>query len=290
MRESSRCRVDLVEVQNPGDVPRPCVSTLSSSIAVDLHEFADEQNKQPVFCAPPEFSLREHLTIRKAHEDFQTRAFTCRQLVSHYLNHIDKLDKSGTNLNVTLAISSTALPEADALDECLTKEGRLKGPLHGIPIAVKDQAATANLTTTYGSIAARDHIPSEDATLIKKFKAAGAIILCKATLPDFATSWFSTSSLSGTTRNPHDLKRDPGDSSSGTAAAIAADLALLGLGEDTGGSIRLSSSFCGLVGLRPTPGMISRAGMSPLLVPQDTPGPMCRTVLDTALMFDAMVG
>jgi amidase len=107
---------------------------------------------------------------------------------------------------------------------------------------------------------------------------------------DWATSWHSTSSLSGLTRNPYDLNRDPGGSSSGTGAAIAADLATLGIGEDTGGSIRVPSSFCGLVGIRCTPGLISRSGLSPLLVPQDTPGPMCRTVRDTALMLDILAG
>lgn len=107
---------------------------------------------------------------------------------------------------------------------------------------------------------------------------------------DWATAFNSASSMSGITLNPYDLKRDPGGSSSGTGSAIAADLGILGLGEDTGGSIRCPSSFCGLVGLRATPGMISRTGLSPLLVPQDTAGPMCRTVRDAALMFDAMVG
>lgn len=232
----------------------------------------------------------EYLTVATAQQGYREGHFTCRDLVTYYLDRVNKFDKSGPKLNAALAISTSALYEADELDHYLKTQGQLKGALHGIPIAVKDQAATANLTTTYGSVAAKDHVPMEDATLVKKLKEAGAIILLKTTMPDWATSWFSTSSLSGTTCNPYDPRRDPGGSSSGTGAAIAADFALLGLGEDTGGSIRLPSAFCGLVGLRPTPGMISRAGMSPLVVPQDTPGPMCRTVRDTALMFDAMVG
>lgn len=232
----------------------------------------------------------EELTIANAHQGFQSGTFSCHDLISYYLQRIDAIDRAGPKLNAILAVSSTALQEADALDAHLKATGKFKGPLHGIPVAVKDQAATAGLTTTYGSVTAKDHVPAEDATLVKKLRDAGAIILAKTTMPDWATSWHSTSSLSGLTGNPYDPSRDPGGSSSGTGAAIAADFALLGVGEDTGGSIRLPSSFCGLVGLRPTPGMISRAGMSPLVVPQDTPGPMCRTVRDTALMFDVMVG
>lgn len=232
----------------------------------------------------------EELTIEKAHQGFQAGSFSCRDLISYYLQRIDTVDRAGPKLNAILAISPTAQQEADSFDAHLKATGKLKGPLHGIPVVVKDQAATAGLTTTYGSVAAKDHIPAEDATLVKKLRDAGAVILAKTTMPDWATSWHSTSSLSGLTGNPYDTSRDPGGSSSGTGAAIAADLALLGVGEDTGGSIRLPSSFCGLVGLRPTPGMISRAGLSPLVVPQDTPGPMCRTVRDTALMFDSMVG
>ncbi|ETN43035.1 uncharacterized protein HMPREF1541_02193 [Cyphellophora europaea CBS 101466] len=232
----------------------------------------------------------EQLTIAKAHEGFRSGSFSSHALVSYYLGRIEALDKAGPKLNAILAISPSALQDAAALDQYLKERGELKGPLHGIPVLIKDQAATAGLETTYGSVAAKGHIPKEDATLVKKLRGAGAIVLAKTSMPDWATSWHSTSSLSGLTGNPYDPSRDPGGSSSGTGAAIAADFALLGLGEDTGGSIRLPSSFCGLVGLRPTPGMISRYGMSPLVVPQDTPGPMCRTVRDAALMFDAMVG
>ena len=109
-------------------------------------------------------------------------------------------------------------------------------------------------------------------------------------MPDFATSWFSTSSVSGVTKNPYDLTRDPGGSSSGSGTAVAANLALVGIGEDTGGSIRVPASFCNLVGFRVTPGMISLTGMSPLLVPQDTAGPMTRTVTDAAKLLDVLVG
>ncbi|KIV77332.1 hypothetical protein PV11_09136 [Exophiala sideris] len=234
----------------------------------------------------------KELTIARAHDGYRSGDFTARQVVEYYLQRIQKLDKSagGPHLNSILGVSTTSLSEAEALDEHFKSTSALKGSLHGIPVVVKDQAATKGLVTTYGSIVAKDYVPAEDATLVAKLKAAGAIVLAKTTMPDWATSWHSTSSMSEITRNPYDLNRDPGGSSSGTGAAVAADLSLLGIGEDTGGSIRLPSSFCGLVGLRCTPGMISRYGLSPLLVPQDTPGPMCRTVTDVALMLDVLAG
>src|SRR5205807_9695785 len=131
---------------------------------------------------------------------------------------------------------------------------------------------------------------AEDATIAKKLKAAGAVILGKTSLPDFATSWFGYSSASGETKNPYALERDPGGSSAGTGAAVAANLAAVGIGEDTGGSIRLPASANNLVGVRVTPGLISRAGLSPLVVFQDTAGPLARTVTDAAILLDVLVG
>lgn len=232
----------------------------------------------------------EELTIAQAHAAFLDGEFTAEDLVSAYLDRIERIDQSGPELNSLISVSQSALEEARRLDRELGKTGRLMGPLHGVPIVVKDQIETADLPTTFGSIACGDYQPEQDATAIAKLRDAGAIILGKTTLPDFATSWFSTSSRSGVTKNPYDLSRDPGGSSSGTAAAVAANLSLVGIGEDTGGSIRLPASFCGLVGLRVTPGLISRAGMSTLVKPQDTSGPMTRTVEDAARLLDVMVG
>jgi amidase len=144
--------------------------------------------------------------------------------------------------------------------------------------------------TTFGSVVADGYVPEKDATVIANLRTAGAIILAKTSLPDFATSWFAYSSKSGTTRNPYDLARDPGGSSSGTGAAVAANFAAVGIGEDTGGSIRVPSSFNSLVGLKVTPGLISRTGMSPLVLFQDSAGPMCRTVSDVAALLEVLVG
>lgn len=232
----------------------------------------------------------EDLTIGAVHEAYRSGEYTAEDLIAAYLARIESIDRSGPELNSLISVSDTAVDQAKRLDAALAETGELVGPLHGVPIVVKDQIETADLPTTFGSIASGDYVPERDATAIAKLREAGAIILGKTTLPDFATSWFSTSSRSGVTKNPYDLARDPGGSSSGTAAAVAANLSLVGVGEDTGGSIRLPASFCGLVGLRVTPGLISRAGMSSLVKPQDTAGPMTRTVEDAARLLDVMVG
>ena len=232
----------------------------------------------------------EELTIADAHRAFLAGEYTSSDLVAAYLDRIERLDRSGPTLNSIITVSPSAMEDAAKLDAELARTGQLSGPLHGVPIVVKDQIETSTIPTSFGSIASGDYTPRADATAIEKLRDAGAIILGKTTMPDFATSWFSTSSRSGVTKNPYDLARDPGGSSSGTAAAVAANLALAGIGEVTGGSLRLPASFCGLVGLRVTPGLISRAGMSSLVTPQDTSGPMTRTVADAARLLDVMVG
>ncbi|MFI6549387.1 amidase [Streptomyces prunicolor] len=235
------------------------------------------------------FSVDE-TTITDVHAAYRAGTLTARALVQAYLDRIAALDAAGPELNSILAVNAEALADADALDEHLRSTGELTGVLHGIPVVLKDQIETAGLTTTFGSETAKDYVPEHDATVVTDLRRAGAIILAKTTMPDFATSWHSTSSVSGLTRNPYALDRDPGGSSSGTAAAVAANLATVGIGEDTGGSIRLPASFCNPVGLRVTPGLISRNGVSPLVEPQDTPGPMTRTVTDAAVLLDVLAG
>lgn len=165
-----------------------------------------------------------------------------------------------------------------------------RGPLFGVPIAIKDQIDTAGIITTYGSKACKDYVPPEDATIVRKLKEAGAVILGKTTLCDWAAGFSSMSSMSGTTKHPIDPSRDPGGSSAGSGTAVGAGLCLAAIGGDTGGSIRLPSSFCGLVGVRMTPGRISRDGMSALVKTQDTPGPICKNVEDAAKILDVLVG
>ena len=239
--------------------------------------------------AQPEFKIEE-ATIADVHQAFRRASLTCRQLVQRYIDRIEAYDRQGPALNSIVNVNQSALAEADRLDDLLSRTGTLAGPLHGIPVVVKDQAETKDIVTTFGSIALDGYVPQHDATAIVRLKEAGAIILAKSAMPDFATSWFGFSSKSGETKNPYVLDRDPGGSSSGTGAAVAANLATVGIGEDTGGSIRLPASFNNLVGVRVTPGLISRSGMSPLVVLQDTAGPMTRTVTDAAVLLDALAG
>ncbi|MFE1934511.1 amidase [Streptomyces sp. NPDC059474] len=232
----------------------------------------------------------EEATIGDIHQAFRSGRLSCRSLVEAYLARIAAYDTAGPGINAIVTLNPAALEEADALDRAFAGTGQFTGPLHGIPVLLKDQTETAGITTTFGSITADGYLPAADATIVTRLKAAGALILAKTTMPDFATSWFSTSSLSGETKNPYDVNRDAGGSSSGTGAGVAANFATLGVGEDTGGSIRVPSSFNNLVGVRVTPGLISRAGLSPLVSFQDTAGPMTRTVTDAALLLDSLVG
>lgn len=229
-------------------------------------------------------------TIADIHRAYQDGTVTCRALVEAYLARIAAYDQDGPRLNGVVTVNPAALDEADRLDRVLAETGHLSGPLHGIPVAVKDQMETQGIATCFGSIALDGYLPSVDAHAIGRLKAAGALVLAKTALPDFATSWFGFSSKSGSTLNPYALDRDCGGSSAGTGAVVSANLATVGIGEDTGGSIRLPASFTNLVGVRVTPGLISRSGMSPLVVFQDTAGPMARTVRDAALLLDALVG
>ncbi len=232
----------------------------------------------------------EEATVAGVHTAYRDGSLTCRGLVEGYLARIEAYDRSGPALNSIVTINEKALEQADALDARLAETGDLSGPLHGVPVLVKDQAETAGIATAFGSEAAVGYVPEKDATAIGQLKQAGALILAKTAMPDWASSWFGYSSRSGETRNSFALERDPGGSSSGTGASVSANLGLVGVGEDTGGSIRLPASFNCLVGLKVTPGLISRTGMSPLVVFQDSAGPMARTVTDTALLLDALAG
>lgn len=233
----------------------------------------------------------EELTIADIHDAIRAGRVTARALVEGYIERIDTLDRSGPQLNSIVFVGEeAALKAADELDASFAQTGELVGPLHGIPVLVKDCLETADMPTTFGSVAVGEYQPTKDAAIIAKLRDAGAIILAKTSLPDFATSWFSFSSVTGDTKNPYDLDRDPGGSSAGTGTAVSANLGAVGIGTDCGGSIRLPASYCGLVGFRSTPGVVSRKGSSCLLEFQDTIGPMTRTVTDCAIVMDCMTG
>lgn len=228
-------------------------------------------------------------SIAQIHTAMFRGKVSARQLVDAYLTRIEAYDQRGPALNAVVTLNDQARAQADALDALLAR-GTVVGPLHGIPVVIKDCLETADMPTSYGSEIFANYRPAADATVVAKLRAAGAIILAKTTLPDWATSWFAYSSRSGETRNPYDVHRDPGGSSGGTGCAVAAGYAAIGLGTDCGGSVRVPASFCNLIGIRSTPGLISRQGCNPLVGFQDTIGPMGRSVTDVARVFDIMVG
>ena len=232
----------------------------------------------------------QELTIDGFHNALWNSELTAVELVDWYLARIEANNNSGAQIHAVVTANPRARDDAAARDEYLAANGRLSGPLHGVPVLVKDQVETAGIRTTFGSILFEDYVPQHDATVVTKLRNAGAVILAKTSLCDFAAGWFSSSSMTDHTKNPYCLTREAGGSSAGTAAGIAANFGLTGIGEDTGGSIRIPASFNNLFGLRVTTGMISRAGLSPLVHFQDTPGPIGRTASDVAKTLDSIVG
>lgn len=226
-------------------------------------------------------------TIDEIHAAMRAGKLSCRELVQQYLNRIEAYDRQGPALYAIQTINPEALAEAQRLDARFAASGPI-GPLHGIPVLVKDQVETRGLTTTYGSALFKDFVPTRDATVVERLKAAGAIVLAKTTMGEFAAG-FSGSAF-GFCRNAYDPTRNPSGSSCGTGAGLAANFAAVGIGEDTGGSIRGPAAHNNLVGLRPTLPLVSRHGMMPGAPTRDTLGPMARTVRDTALLLDVIAG
>lgn len=236
--------------------------------------------------APAPFRWTEG-TVAQAQDAVAKGRLSCRRLVEGYLARIEAYDRQGPTLQSVLAVSPTALAEAAALDRV---PKRSRGRLHCVPLLLKDNIDTAGLPTTAGATALAASRPPDDAFVVKRLRGAGAVVLGKANLDEFAFGFQGSSSEGGQVRNPYDLTRGPGGSSSGTGAAVAASLGLAGLGSDTGGSIRVPSSVQGLVGIRPSMRLLSQDGVVPLAHFQDTVGPMCRTVQDCALLLEVMVG
>lgn len=227
------------------------------------------------------------LTIRQVHEAFREGKFTSADLVKAYLDRIDHLDG---DINSISQVNERALEVAEQLDREFKSTNVLR-PLHGIPIIVKDNINTKGLPTTAGSRALASYYPENDAFIIKRLVDAGAIILAKSNMAEWAFSPMHTESTTvGTTRNPYDLTRVPAGSSGGTGAAIAANFGSVGLGTDTGNSIRGPSSHNCLVGFRTTLGLVSRAGIVPLYLRNDVVGPMCRTVEDATRVLEVIAG
>ena len=231
----------------------------------------------------------EEAGINDVHRAMVNGQLTARDLVQDYLNRIEAYDKKGPAINAIIQLNPKALEDADSLDEAFRKFG-LIGALHGIPILVKDAIATIDMPTTGGSLSLRGFIPKFEATIVRKLKAAGAIILGKTNLDEFTFGTRGISSLGGQTLNPYDLSRNPAGSSGGSGAAVSANFAMAAMGTDTGSSIRFPSSATSLVGLRTTVGLVSRTGIIPNSITQDTVGPLTRNVADTARILDVIAG
>ncbi len=227
-------------------------------------------------------------TIAELQAAMQSGALTAEKLTQMFLARIDAYEKSGPRLHAIITLNPKALDEARALD-AERKAGKVRGPLHGIPIVLKDIIDTADLPTTGGFYGLRDSIPPQDSEQAKRLRAAGCIILAKTNLSEFASAG-AISTLGGLMRNPHALDRSPSGSSGGTGISVAAGFAVFGLGTDTGGSIRGPSSACGIVGLKPTLGLNGRGGIMPLALSLDTVGPMARHVADIAAALNVMAG
>jgi amidase len=218
----------------------------------------------------------------------QAGTFSSEKLIELCLARIQAYDNQGPKLHAVMALNPNALAEAKALD-AERKAGKVRSPLHGIPVILKDNFDTVQMPTTGGSVLLEGSIPPKDAFLVKKLRDAGVIIFAKMNLSEFAGG-AQYSSLGGQSLNPHDLARSPSGSSGGTGVGIAAGYAPLGMGTDTGGSVRGPSTANGVVGMRPSMGLLSRSGIIPLALIFDTGGPITRNVSDLAAMLSVMVG
>jgi len=226
-------------------------------------------------------------TIFTVHEALDAGQITCRDLVEGYLARISAYDQIAPALNSILNVNPHALARADSLDRDRTAGGR-NGSLHCVPVLMKDQVETRDLPTTYGSALFQNFIPERNATIVERLEDAGAIILAKTTMGEFASRYVG--SAFGIIRNVYDPTRNPSGSSGGSGSATAANFGLVGIGEDTGGSVRGPAAVTNLVGLRPTLPLVSRHGMMPANPTQDTMGPMTRSVTDAALVLDVIAG
>jgi Asp-tRNA(Asn)/Glu-tRNA(Gln) amidotransferase A subunit family amidase len=239
---------------------------------------------------PAKPSHLDESTISEVHAAYKSGTLTSVKLVQAYLDRIRACDQAGPKLNVVIFLNPRALEEAAALDEHFRKTGKFVGPLHGIPVLLKDNVNTKDMPTTGGSLSLAGYTPSTDAAITQKLRAAGAIILAKVNLHEFAIWGETVSSIQGQTLNPYDLTRTPGGSSGGTGAGVAANFAIAGIGTDTVNSIRSPASANSIVGIRPTLGLVSRAGIIPYSFTQDAAGPLARTVTDAAKMLNVLVG
>lgn len=244
----------------------------------------------PAMALAPGFDLLQ-ADLAEVQAEFASGGLTSERLTQACLDRIDAYDQQGPAINSMITLNPEALNTARALDNELSETGS-RGPLHGVPIVIKDNYDTRDLPTTGGSVALKDHRPGRDAFVVARLRAAGAVIIGKTNLSELALSYgrLGYSSVGGLTRNPHNLKRNASGSSSGSGAAVAAGFALIGTGTDTAGSIRGPAAVNGQVGIKPTLGLTSRSGVIPASLSFDVTGPIARSVRDAAIVLGVMAG
>jgi len=254
----------------------------------------EDGNKNAAINAPDNFELDE-VTIAALQDKMKSGEHTAHSIAGLYLKRIQAVDKGGPKLNAVIELNPDALHIAEQLDK-ERKAGKLRGPMHGIPVLIKDNINTGDkMMTTAGALALKGNHAPQDAFIIKQLRAAGAVILGKTNLSEWANfrssrSTSGWSSRGGQTKMPYVLDRNPSGSSSGTGAGVAANLCAVGIGTETDGSIVSPSSISGLVGIKPTVGLLSRSGIIPISKTQDTAGPMARTVADAATLLGVLTG
>ncbi len=250
--------------------------------------------ERPALASPPPFELEE-ATLAQLRDGMASGRWTSRRIVEQYLARIAATDRAGPSLHSIIETNPDALSIAEQLDR-ERANGRTRGPLHGVPVLLKDNIDTADrMTTTAGSLALEGSVPPRDSHVAERLRAAGAVLLAKANMSEWANirsnrSSSGWSARGGQCRNPFVLDRNPCGSSSGSAAAVSANLGALAVGTETDGSIVCPASANGVVGVKPTVGLVSRAGVIPISHTQDTAGPLCRTVADAAALLTALAG
>ncbi len=253
-----------------------------------------KQDSSPTDNSPDDFTLNE-VTIDTLQQKMQSKEYTSRAITELYLKRINDIDKSGPKLNAIIELNPDALSIADAMDK-ERANGKVRGPLHGIPVLIKDNINSGDkMHTTAGALAIADNIAKKDAFIINKLREAGAVLLGKTNLSEWANfrstrSTSAWSSRGGQTKCPYILDRNPSGSSAGSGSAASANLCAIAIGTETDGSIVSPSSVNGLVGIKPTVGLWSRSGIIPISKTQDTAGPMARTVKDAAILLGALAG
>jgi amidase len=253
---------------------------------------SDEKKKEQ--SSDLSFKLEEY-TIEQLQNAYKTKKLSIKEVVQLYIDRINAIDKAGPTLNSVIQINPDALVIAEELDKELA-EGKIRGPMHGIPVLLKDNIDTHDkMATTAGSRALMESFPLKDSWVAKKLRNAGAVILGKANLSEWANfrgelSTSGWSAVGGQVKNPYILDRNPCGSSSGSGVAVSANLCMIAIGTETNGSIVCPSTSNGIVGIKPTVGLISRSGIIPISFTQDTPGPMARTVKDAAISLSVLTG